>query len=89
MGYYLYILCSKQQQTYYTGSSDDPVRRLGYHNNESQGYTQRHRPWELVYRHRFTTKEEASAAERKVKSWKSKKMVRLLVEGQIDIEDYR
>lgn len=28
------------------------------------------------------------AAERKVKSWKSKKMTRLLIEGVIKIEDY-
>jgi len=42
----------------------------------------------LAYRHEFQTKEKALAAERKVKSWKSKKMIRLLIEGKIAIEDY-
>lgn len=88
MNYFLYILRSEKRETYYTGSSDDPVNRCFFHNNQSKGYTIRDRPWKLVYRHGFETKQAALAAERKVKSWKSKKMIRLLVEGEIDIEDY-
>ena len=88
MNYFLYILRSSQKEAYYTGSSDDPERRLGYHNQESKGYTRRFRPWELVYSHGFATRQEALAAEAKVKSWKSRKMTRHLVEGSIDIRDY-
>ena len=83
MTYFLYILRSTQKEAYYTGSSDDPERRRGYHNQESKGYTQRHRPWKLVYSHGFETRKEALAAEAKVKSWKSRKMIRLLVEGAL------
>lgn len=86
--YYLYILRSEVKETYYVGYSDDPDRRLGYHNRERQGYTQRHRPWELVYTYEFKTLVEVQKAERKVKSWKSKKMIQLLIDGVIDIEDY-
>lgn len=88
MNYFLYILRSEQEETYYTGSSDDPEKRCFFHNHQSKGYTLTYRPWKVVYRHGFETKQEAMAAERKVKSWKSKKMIRLLVEGEIDIEDY-
>ena len=40
----------KQIEIYYYGSSDDPDRRLGYHNSESKGFTQRYRPWKFVFR---------------------------------------
>jgi putative endonuclease len=88
MTYFLYILRSEQKETYYVGASDNPDRRLIYHNGESKGYTRKYRPWRIVYEQKFKTKEQALAAERKVKSWKSKKMIRLLIEGTIDISDY-
>lgn len=88
MAYFLYILRSQLKETNYIGSSDNPERRHHFYNHDSKGYTLRFRPWELVFTKEFDTREEALAAERKVKSWKSKKMIRLLIEGKIDIEDY-
>ena len=88
MNYYFYILCSELKEIYYYGSSDDPDRRLGYHNNEQSGFTQRHRPWNLLFTHGFKTRQDAEAAERLVKAWKSKKMTRLLIRGKIDLNNY-
>ena len=88
MACYLYILRSEQQEKYYYGSSDDPDRRLPHHNNEKKGYTQRYRPWRIVYRCKFKTRKEAEAAEILIKGWKSKKMTQLLIDGVIDINDY-
>ena len=88
MGYYFYILRSELKEIYYYGSSDDPDRRLGYHNGEQKGFTQRYRPWKIVFRHKFRTRAEAETAERLVKGWKSKKMTRLLIDGMIHLEDY-
>lgn len=88
MKYFLYILQSEIRETYYMGSSDDPLRRTGYHNSESKGYTRRYRPWRLVFTYGFETREDAMQAEQKVKNWKSKKMIRLLIEGDIDIRNY-
>lgn len=53
MNYYVYILRSTIKETYYYGSSEDPDRRLPHHNGESKGYTQRYRPWTIVFRHKF------------------------------------
>ncbi|MCW9706541.1 GIY-YIG nuclease family protein [Fodinibius salsisoli] len=39
MKHFLYILRSEVKETYYIGVSDDPERRLAYHNGESKGYT--------------------------------------------------
>ena len=88
MPYYLYILRSQVRETYYTGVSDSPERRHHFHNHDGKGYTVRFRPWDLVYTRDFESKQEALEAERVVKGWKSRKMIRLLVEGKIDIEDY-
>ena len=84
----LYILQSEKQEKYYYGSSDDPDQRLPHHNGENKGFTQRYRPWKIVFRHKFATRKEAEAAERLVKGWKSKKMTRLLIDGIIDLNDY-
>lgn len=88
MNYYLYILQSEIKETYYVGSSDEPKRRNRYHHSESKGYTQRNRPWDLVFTVGFETKEEVIEAEKKVKSWKSKKMISLMVDGEIDLRNY-
>jgi len=85
---YLYILKSDRKDTYYTGTSDNPHRRLEYHNNESKGYTQRNRPWKLVFMKPITSKEQALKAEQIVNNWKSKKMIRLLIQGVINLHDY-
>jgi len=88
MKHYLYILRSRVKETYYSGVSHDPVRRHFFHNNGSKGYTRRFRPWDMVYAKAFGSRELALLAEQKVKRWKSRKMIRLLVEGKIDLNDY-
>ncbi|PKD44850.1 GIY-YIG nuclease family protein [Rhodohalobacter barkolensis] len=89
MKYYLYILQSKVKETYYVGMSNDPDRRLHFHNTDNRkAHTSRYRPWKIAYSHPLESKKEAIAAESKVKSWKSKKMIRLLIEDVINIEDY-
>ena len=85
---YLYILKSIPNQSYYVGISDDPNRRLEYHNHHSKGYTKRYRPWELKYTHLFDSKDSAQRIERVIKSWKSKKMITLLIDGKISVTYY-
>ena len=85
MTFYLYILQSEIKESYYTGMSNNPEGRCYFHNTDDRNnYTKRYRPWKIAYKHAFDKKERALAAERKVKSWKSKKMIRLLVKGEID-----
>jgi predicted GIY-YIG superfamily endonuclease len=61
MKYNLYILQSEVKETYYVGMSNDPDRRLHFHNTDDRkAHTSRYRPWKMVYSHAFNTKEEAS-----------------------------
>ena len=86
MPFYVYILQSEVKETYYIGSSENPEKRLFYHNNQSRkAYTKRHRPWKLVFRQCCTSKAEALKLEQKIKGWKSKLMIRNVIEGKIQI----
>ena len=83
MNYYLYILKSQSAEKYYTGISQNPERRLEYHNTIEKGYTSRYRPWKIVLVKGYKSKREAMSAERQIKSWKSRKMIEKLLDGKI------
>lgn len=81
--YYLYILKSFSTNKYYTGISDNAEKRLGFHNTIEKGFTSRYRPWEIVFKQEFESKELAGEAERKIKNWKSRKMIDNVIKGEI------
>ena len=85
MRYYLYILKSISVGRYYTGISQNPKRRLEYHNTLEKGFTSRYRPWEIVLIKEYNSKKEAMRAEKKVKSWKSTKMIKKVIKGEITL----
>lgn len=85
MAYFLYILQSEHSGVFYTGSSDNPQRRVHFHNTIETGFTSRYRPWKIVFTKEYPTKHLAQQAERKVKSWKSRKMIEQLINGTIEI----
>lgn len=57
---FVYILRSESEpQRHYVGISDDPARRLDWHNHGPCGHTVRHRPWSLVVVMEFPTESQA------------------------------
>ncbi len=85
MGYFLYILKSLKIEKFYIGISQNPQRRLEYHNTIEKGFTSRYRPWKIVFSQEFSSKKKAAAAERKVKSWKSREMIQKVIRGEIKL----
>jgi putative endonuclease len=85
MQYFLYILQSKSCGKYYVGISQNPETRLEYHNTVEKGFTSRYRPWEIVFIKEFENRELAMEAERKVKSWKSRKMIEKVITQEIKL----
>src|SRR5690606_31563286 len=75
MAYYIYILESERDGTYYIGSSQDPGTRLAKHNRPHAGYTGRKQPWKLVYTERYASKPEALVREKFIKKQKSKNWI--------------
>ena len=79
--FYVYILkCN--DDSYYTGQTDNLEKRLWEHNvGKFDGYTSTRRPLDLVYSEGFYTREEALAAERKIKTWGRRKKDALVKGG--------
>ena len=79
LNYYLYILRSLDSKRYYVGISEDVERRLKFHNTIEKGFTSRYRPWEVVFKQEFSSKQAAMKAEKKVKGWTSREMIEKLI----------
>ena len=83
--FYVYVLRSTSSGKYYIGQSENPERRLEYHNTIEKGFTSRYRPWELVWKKRYETRVEAIKVERMVKSRKNRIYVEKLIRGEVSI----
>lgn len=69
MAFYAYLLRCRDG-TYYAGHTDDIEHRLAQHQvGALGGYTAKRLPVELVWSDSFMTRDEAFAAERKLKGW--------------------
>jgi putative endonuclease len=69
VAYYVYILQSEIDKTYYKGFTENPIKRLFQHNAGEMNYTSRKTPWILVGLYEFETKKEALIAEKKLKKY--------------------
>lgn len=78
---YVYILRNEQTDRYYIGSADNIDRRMKQHLNGTTRTTKVLGTKELVYIEEFDTILEARSRERKLKSYKSKKYIKLLIEN--------
>ncbi|MCP9750732.1 GIY-YIG nuclease family protein [Ferruginibacter sp. HRS2-29] len=65
--YYVYILRSDVDQSFYKGYTENPAQRLIQHNNGESVYTRNKIPWKLVYVEVFSTKKEALIREKNLK----------------------
>ena len=68
MMYYVYILQSLKDQSYYKGYTTDLDVQLAKHNRGGQFYTAQKRPWEILCYFVFKDKHTATAFERYIKS---------------------
>jgi len=66
--YYVYILQSQVNQSYYKGSTNDLERRLQEHNSGKQKSTSRYLPWTLIWHCCKPTRAEAQELEKKLKN---------------------
>ena len=69
--YTVYVLYSKKYNKIYIGYTSNLDNRLLSHNKlATKGWTVKFRPWELIYSEEFSTKREALAREKQLKSAK-------------------
>lgn len=66
--YYVYILQSKKDNTYYIGITDNLKERIKRHNSGNVSYTSGRRPYKLVFYCAFLEKEKAYRFEKYLKT---------------------
>ena len=81
MSYYLYILESLKDSSYYVGTAADLEDRLKRHNEGRVRYTKSKRPWRRVYYEEHTDRSSAMKREYVIKRRKSKDYIKKLIEG--------
>jgi putative endonuclease len=79
MAYFVYILQSEQDGSYYIGHTADLKERIQRHNQGRSLYTRLKIPWKLIYHEVYGSRVEAMRREKEIKSTKSKKYIEQLV----------
>jgi putative endonuclease len=77
--YYVYILQSELDGTFYEGSTRDLDMRLTRHNQGGSRYTKSKKPWRVIYSEELTDKSKALVQERQIKSRKSREYIETLL----------
>jgi putative endonuclease len=79
MAYFVYIIESLKDGTYYIGSTRNLIERIERHNQGRSTYTKNKKPWKLLYSEIHPDRSKASIREREIKSKKSKSYIETLV----------
>ena len=81
--FYIYILKSKQNGSYYIGSCKNLEIRLSMHNKGLVKSTKRYIPWVLIYNESFKELKGSRLRELQIKSWKNRKAIEKLYKSRI------
>jgi len=76
MGYFIYILYSKQYKRTYTGQTNNLENRLRYHNAGKVQSTKAYAPWEVIYFEEYASRSETIKREKWLKSSRGRKLVK-------------
>ena len=74
--YYVYVLLSKEDGKFYTGSTNDLRKRIQQHNSGSVESTMNRRPFEPIYYEACLNKDDARARELYLKSGMGKRYLK-------------
>ena len=77
--FYVYLLQSDVDSTFYVGYTENLEQRLEQHPHVGSKYTRRKVPWKLVYFEQFETKSEALKRELFLKKQRNKEFYQRLV----------
>ncbi len=78
MAYWVYILESELNGSYYVGQTEDVNERLTRHNEGREKYTRAHRPWRLLGVIEKPNRSEAILLERKLKNLSRVRLMQFL-----------
>jgi len=79
MPFYVYIIQSEIDRSYYIGSTRDIDERLERHNQGRSKYTKTKRPWKLIYSEKHPNRAVAVKREKEIKNRKKKIYIDTLI----------
>jgi putative endonuclease len=79
MAYFVYVLQSERDGSYYIGHTGNLEKRVDRHNRGESGYPRGKLPWKLIYHELLGSKAEAMRREKEIKARKSRKFIEQLV----------
>jgi len=79
MPYYVYILQSEMDSSFYVGCTQDLEDRVQRYNQGRSKYTKSKRPWKLIYHEEYPSRSEAMKREYVIKRRKSKDHIETLI----------
>ena len=79
MGFFVYIIRSDFDHSYYKGFSERPFDRLIEHNSGTSNYTSNKIPWQLVYVEELVSKREALIREKALKKYSHQQIEKLIL----------
>jgi len=79
MPYFVYILESERDGSYYIGYTNNLEERLDRHNHGRSQYTKAKVPWKLIHHEPFESRSEAMKREREIKGKKNREYIVSLV----------
>lgn len=79
--FFVCILQSSADESFYIGHTEDLARRLVHHNNGLSKYTARKMPWEVVYFEELETRTQAIARERFLKKQRNRSFYQRLIKN--------
>jgi len=79
MAYFVYILQSERDGSYYIGHTSNLEDRLKRHNEGRSVYTRAKVPWKLVHQEGFDSRSDAMKREREIKAKKVRDYIEHLV----------
>jgi putative endonuclease len=83
MAFYVYILQSELDSSFYIGYTNSLEHRLKRHNAGLSRYTSRKRPWKIVYTESFESKTEALKREKFLKKQKNSDFYKRLINSSV------
>ncbi|CAB5153374.1 hypothetical protein D3OALGB2SA_4944 [Olavius algarvensis associated proteobacterium Delta 3] len=81
MPFYVYIIQSLRDESYYVGTTQDLLNRIERHNQGRSTFTKTKRPWKLVYKEEHPDRSSAMKREYAIKHRKSTDYILNLVDG--------
>ena len=87
-GYYVYIMSNYTNTTLYVGVTNNIVRRVVEHRTyDSRSFTSRYNCHKLVFTEWYSSRDEAIAREKQIKSWGRRRKEALIDAVNPDRED--